>query len=694
MSVKDCMRLGVRSVLALVLGVGSLLAMTAVTAGPAGATSSLSWSIAASPNQAGSENSLSDVSCVSSTSCIAVGSYSNKTASQTLIESWNGTSWSIAASPNQAGSDSYLSGVSCASSTSCTAVGYFFNYSGTQTLIESWNGTSWSIAASPNQAGSDSYLSGVSCASSTSCTAVGYYNNNGVSQTLIESWNGTIWSIAASPNMSSSQYNSLGGVSCVSSTSCTADGYYSNGTVLQTLFESWNGTSWSIVASPSTSSSQDNLLSGISCVSSTSCTAVGYYYINADAQPLIESWNGTSWSIVASPNPSGSNRSLLFGVSCVGSTSCTAVGSYDSTVNQTLIESWNGTSWSITSSPNPPGTLNNRLYGVSCTSSTSCTAVGYYNDNAVSQTLIESWNGTNWSIAASPNTSFSQDNHLSGASCVGSTSCTAVGYYYNGSVDQTLIESWNGTSWSIAADPNAFFWQGSYLSSVSCTSSTSCTAVGYYNNNGVSQTLIESWNGTSWSIATSPGGPGSELSGVSCTSSTSCTAVGSSGSETLIESWNGTSWSIASSPYVPGSLNNYLNGVSCTSSTSCTAVGNYYNYHNNTVAQTLIESWNGTSWSVPASPNTSSSENNLLTSVSCVSSVSCTAVGFDYYYYNYNNYTVDQTLIEVETPGPSTGYYEAASDGGIFSFGPGATFYGSMGGKALNSPSATSATPA
>ncbi|MCL5445693.1 MAG: hypothetical protein M1121_06545, partial [Actinobacteria bacterium] len=672
-SVKDCMRLGVRSVLALVLGVGSLLAMTAVTAGPAGATSSLSWSIAASPNQAGSENSLSDVSCVSSTSCIAVGSYSNKTASQTLIESWNGTSWSI--------------------------------------------------AASPNQAGSDSYLSGVSCASSTSCTAVGYYNNNGVSQTLIESWNGTIWSIAASPNMSSSQYNSLGGVSCVSSTSCTADGYYSNGTVLQTLFESWNGTSWSIVASPSTSSSQDNLLSGISCVSSTSCTAVGYYYINADAQPLIESWNGTSWSIVASPNPSGSNRSLLFGVSCVGSTSCTAVGSYDSTVNQTLIESWNGTSWSITSSPNPPGTLNNRLYGVSCTSSTSCTAVGYYNDNAVSQTLIESWNGTNWSIAASPNTSFSQDNHLSGASCVGSTSCTAVGYYYNGSVDQTLIESWNGTSWSIAADPNAFFWQGSYLSSVSCTSSTSCTAVGYYNNNGVSQTLIESWNGTSWSIATSPGGPGSELSGVSCTSSTSCTAVGSSGSETLIESWNGTSWSIASSaseggrlngvscasstsctavgssgsetlieswngtswsiatspggpgselsgvsctsstsctavgssgsetlieswngtswsiassPYVPGSLNNYLNGVSCTSSTSCTAVGNYYNYHNNTVAQTLIESWNGTSWSVPASPNTSSSENNLLTSVSCVSSVSCTAVGFDYYYYNYN----------------------------------------------------------
>jgi hypothetical protein len=30
------------------------------------------------------------------------------------------------------------------------------------------------------------------------------------------------------------------------------------------------------------------------------------------------------------------------------------------------------------------------------------------------------------------------------------------------------------------------------------------------------------------------------------------------------------------------------------------------------------------------------------------------------------------------------GYYEVASDGGIFAFGPGARFYGSMGGQPLN----------
>ncbi len=35
---------------------------------------------------------------------------------------------------------------------------------------------------------------------------------------------------------------------------------------------------------------------------------------------------------------------------------------------------------------------------------------------------------------------------------------------------------------------------------------------------------------------------------------------------------------------------------------------------------------------------------------------------------------------------PEGGYYEVASDGGVFAFGPGANFYGSMGGQPLNKP--------
>ena len=229
-----------------------------------------------------------------------------------------------------------------------------------------------------------------------------------------------------------------------------------------------------------------------------------------------------------------------------------------------------------------------------------------------------------WSIVASPNTSSSQSNFLNGVSCVSSTSCIAVGSYYNGSVDQTLVESWNGTSWSIVASPNTSSSQYNYLNSVSCVSSNSCTAVGNYSN-----------------------------------------------SQTLVESWNGTSWSIVASPNVPGSQYNYLNGVSCVSSTSCIAVGSHYG----TSVQTLIESWNGTSWSIVASPSVPGSVHDLA-GISCLGSTSCTAVGF----------SGNATLIETGTSAPTAGYYEVASDGGIFSFGPGATFYGSMGGKALNKP--------
>jgi len=100
-------------------------------------------------------------------------------------------------------------------------------------------------------------------------------------------------------------------------------------------------------------------------------------------------------------------------------------------------------------------------------------------DGKVEQTLVESWNGTSWSSTTSPDTG-TGNNVLNAVSCTSSTSCVAVGFYYNGSsVAQTLVESWNGTAWSIITTPN----KGTYpdgLFGVSCTSPTECTAVGVY----------------------------------------------------------------------------------------------------------------------------------------------------------------------------------------------------------------------
>ena len=125
---------------------------------------------------------------------------------------------------------------------------------------------------------------------------------------------------------------------------------------------------WSIVSSPNTSATEHNALRGVTCVSASECWAVGYYLAENAAQTLIERWDGTSWSIVSSPNTSTTEANVVLGVTCVSASECWAVGYYyglDDLISQTLIERWNGTSWTIVNSPNT-NTLTNNELGVKC----------------------------------------------------------------------------------------------------------------------------------------------------------------------------------------------------------------------------------------------------------------------------------------------------------------------------------------
>jgi hypothetical protein len=158
-----------------------------------------------------------------------------------------------------------------------------------------------------------------------------------------------------------------------------------------------------------------------------------------------------------------------------------------------------------------------------------------------------------------------------------------------------LIEQWDGTSWSIAASPNTSATQGNDLEGVACTSATQCVAVGDYFNGNVFETLIEQWDGISWSIVTSPNGSSGSnfLYGVTCTSTINCFAVGFNSNQALIEQWDGTSWTIATSPSAGAMQDNDLKGVTCASPTYCFAAGSYLSYVNN-IDQTLIEEYSPT----------------------------------------------------------------------------------------------------
>jgi hypothetical protein len=348
----------------------------------------------------------------------------------------------------------------------------------------------WVVTPSPNVTSIDG-LFDVSCIAPTSCVAVGYnISPAGLDQTLIESRQGPDWAVQLSPDQGGGN-NYLYGVSCTTSTSCVAVGNDVNDSdVSQTLIESWDGSSWSIVSSPNQGSG-NNSLSNVFCLATNACTAVGAYVNGSGAQQtLIESWDGTSWSIVSSPNP-GTGNDYLDGVVCTNLTFCVAEGAAGP---QTLVESWDGTSWTATPSPNQ-GTGPNELTMVSCTSPTNCVAVGDWESSSVPfifQTLIESWDGSSWSIVSSPNQGNS-NNGLSGVSCVSPSDCVASGEYRNSAgMDQSLIESWDGTTWSVTPTPDQGIWPND-PQAISCTSDSDCTSVGYFatDNEGDDATLVE-----------------------------------------------------------------------------------------------------------------------------------------------------------------------------------------------------------
>jgi hypothetical protein len=372
------------------------IAVAGLILSPVSALAATSWVHVVSPNVGGGTNFLDGVSCVSASACTAIGnSTSASNVDRTLVQSWNGASWSHVSSPNVGTSHNDLNAVSCVPSTTyCTAVGEYFTSGGVaRTLILSRHGSTWSHVVTPNVGTNNNGLFGVSCVSASRCVAVGsYFNSSKIQRTLIEMWNGTSWKNVSSPNVGTHP-NELLGVSCPSSTRCIAVGYEDgSGTVDRTLVESWNGSTWSHLTTPNVGT-HDNDLLGVSCTSTSRCMAVGAYRNAANIdRTLAEQWNGTSWSHVTSPNV-GTNHNVLFGVSCPTTTSCTAAGQYRnaSNIHQTLIESWNGTSWTHVSSPNV-GTKPNELYAISCVKATTkCTAVGFYdNTSNVDRTLIES----------------------------------------------------------------------------------------------------------------------------------------------------------------------------------------------------------------------------------------------------------------------------------------------------------------
>ena len=371
------------------------------------------------------------------------------------------------------------------------------------TVAPSATGT-WTVIPSPNPGSTYSQLSAVSCPSHKACMAVGTSHQPGDSM-FAEQWDGFAWTLLQIPSSTvvAAENGVLSGVSCLSRNACTAVGYLqepSGSTV--PLVEAWNGTTWTQQAAPVPSGSTSSVLSAVSCSSKTACTAVGYADVNpaGDLVTLAESWNGSAWAIQPTPNPA--KASQLLAVSCTAADACMAVGSWQKpppmgprSGTKTLAEAWNGSTWTIEQTPPLSSSAFGQLSGVDCSAATACLAVGYSGLPGAAVPLADVWDGNTWTPQATPAVSGAQATQLEGVSCASATACTAVGATNFADSVQALAEAWNGKAWVIQPTPNP---TANSLSAISCTGAAACTAVGYtYNSAGETYTtLVEAESAT------------------------------------------------------------------------------------------------------------------------------------------------------------------------------------------------------
>jgi hypothetical protein len=357
----------------------ALTTVVAILPGTAGASAGSIWKVETTVNpEAGAvtDSTFASVSASGPADAWAVGTFSNHRAlDEPLVEHWDGTAWSRLIVPQPAGQQATLSGVADLGSDDAWAVGTRFGGGvgatpAGLTLIEHWDGTTWSIVPSPNPAegtpGDDDVLDAIAGTGPTDLWAVGsdVIEEDNTIQLLFEHWNGTTWTAVASPTPAGSfQFAS-------SITAVAADDVWVVGSDKTdgsaTLAAHWNGTTWSIVPTPDLTGHGDpqNDLTGVSAAGANDVWASGFAD-NVDeknlAVPYVLHWTGKHWTLTKVPTL-GAEGSRLNAVGVLSAADAWVVGQTqrDDGSILSLTEQYNGSDWTISDSPDP-GSLGNLI---------------------------------------------------------------------------------------------------------------------------------------------------------------------------------------------------------------------------------------------------------------------------------------------------------------------------------------------
>jgi hypothetical protein len=345
------------------------------------------------------------------------------------------------------------------------------------------------------------------------------------------------WAVVAVPP--TGQNASLAGVASTSDSNAWAVGSTGgepNGVGAKPLLDQWNGTAWSQVAAPATPGFNTASLAAVSASGPADAWAVGRQQNNrSDFTPLALHWNGTAWSVSPSAATALAGQ-IGDGVTDISRTDAYAIGGGLGSASTGLVARWNGTAWTRVTVPAPSDDgLASNLTAISADGPDNVWIVGTYSDE-ISPTFVPTetyslhWNGSTWAVVPMPLVGSSNVNEefvFNAIQANGPDDVWAVGSRFNAARanrSKTLIEHFNGTSWSIVASPSP--GTGAALNGVTTSNpANDVWAVGSDLNTATDQTrtLTLRWNGTAWATVAS-----ADVSGTSNVLTSAATAPGAS----------------------------------------------------------------------------------------------------------------------------------------------------------------------
>jgi hypothetical protein len=322
------------------------------------------------------------------------------------------------------------------------------------------------------------------------------------------------WRVVPSPNVGSGG-SALAALDVISPTDVWAVGNSLSGDTRSTLVEHWDGSRWSVVPSPN-GPEPINWLTGVSAASANDIWAVGYTNdgngFESQSFTLILHYDGTSWRVVTTPNPipdpNPGNYDVsneLYGVHAISANDVWAVGhTFTVTLEQTLALHWDGTTWANV--PTPHQFRFSRLRSVDAAGARDVWAVGEVEKHGTQRTLTQHFDGASWSTVPSPNEGLTVD-YMSSVSVAAPDDVWVVGYHIAviGFSQPYQTSSWHfdGSTWKLVDVPDVN-QENNYLRGVVAIAGKGAFAVGFWDTGTQLQTLTERWNGSAWTIVSSP----------------------------------------------------------------------------------------------------------------------------------------------------------------------------------------------